>query len=61
MSNYKNISIDNDNGIVVLTINRPKALNALNDLTFKELDQAFKHELKDDAQVKAVIITGAGE
>ncbi len=61
MSNYENLSIDNQEGIVLLTINRPKALNALNGLTLKELDQAFSEDLKNDEQVKAVIITGAGD
>jgi len=61
MSEYQNLSIENKEGVVILTINRPKALNALNDQTFKELDKAFNQDLKNDAAVKAVIITGAGE
>jgi len=57
---YKNILIDNDNGIVVLTINRPKAMNALNAGVFKELDHFFTNNKEND-DVKGVIITGFGE
>lgn len=47
-------------GIAYITINRPRVLNALNDKVIEELEKVFR-QAKDDPEVKAVIITGAGE
>jgi len=57
---YKNIIIDKKNGIATLSINRPKALNALNSETIKEITQAII-DLEADKKTKAVILTGAGK
>ena len=57
---YKNILINNEEDIVILTINRPKALNALNKGVFLELDHFFTENLSNPS-FKGVIITGAGE
>src|SRR5207247_7135435 len=46
--------------IAYVTVNRPKVLNALNMATMEELRTAF-HEIKNDAGVRVVILTGAGE
>lgn len=46
-------------GIVVLTINRPAARNALNLATMRDLASTIS-QLADDASLRAVIITGAG-
>jgi hypothetical protein len=43
-----------------LTINRPKALNALNIETLKEIQSGIQ-EVKDHPELKVLIITGAGE
>jgi enoyl-CoA hydratase len=43
-----------------ITFNRPKVLNALNERTLKELD-AVLAEARDDAEVGALILTGAGD
>ena len=48
-----NLLLEVENGIALLTINRPKALNALNSETLAELEN------NDD--VKVVILTGSGE
>ena len=45
--------------VAILTMNRPKALNALNDQTLEELDKLFSAIEKDD-DVWGVIITGEG-
>jgi enoyl-CoA hydratase len=45
--------------IAVLTINRPKALNALNSQVLEELDKTL--DAIDTNKVRALIITGAGE
>lgn len=58
---YKNLLIEiDDQGIALLTINRPEKMNALNNELFGEIDQAFA-ELKANHEVKGVIMTGSGE
>ncbi|PLX12827.1 MAG: hypothetical protein C0598_05215 [Marinilabiliales bacterium] len=49
--------IDN---IAIITISRPKALNALNTLFFNEMDSMVA-ELSKDKNVKVIIITGDGK
>lgn len=63
MADYKNIIIEKKgakNNILFVTINREKALNALNKETVAELQNAFD-AYKADASVACVIVTGAGE
>ena len=57
---FKNLLFKQEEGIGFVTINRPDKLNALNIETIKELEELFTH-LKDNQEVKVVIITGAGE
>ncbi|MCB2306291.1 short-chain-enoyl-CoA hydratase [Clostridium estertheticum] len=57
---YKNIILQMEDKVAVLTISRPKALNALNSETLKELDLAID-EIANDDKIYAVIITGAGK
>ena len=57
---YNNITCDVENSTAVVTINRPKALNALNRDTLEELISCF-HTLSENDSVLAVIITGHGE
>ena len=57
---YENILLEKKNSIAYVTVNRPKVLNALNGATIEELRNAF-HELKHDASIRVVILTGAGE
>ncbi|GAB4137572.1 MAG: enoyl-CoA hydratase-related protein [Bacteroidia bacterium] len=57
--NYSNILLEVDNGICTLTINRPDKLNALNQATMAELQQAFQHIIHAP-EIKGVIVTGAG-
>lgn len=57
---YENLILEYQNHIAILKINRPKALNALNSATLKELSQAFTL-LADEANVRVVILTGNGE
>src|SRR5262249_60691776 len=46
--------------IAYVTIDRPKVLNALNMQTMDELREVFT-QIKDDAEVRVVILTGGGE
>jgi enoyl-CoA hydratase len=57
---YENVRTHNNDGILTITIDRPKVLNALNAQTVGEIGQAFE-AARDDASVKAVIVTGGGE
>jgi len=57
---FDNLLLERDGAVAVLTINRPRVLNALNSQTLDELRRAVL-ELKHDAGVRAVILTGAGE
>lgn len=57
---YENILVEKKDSIAIVTVNRPKVLNALSSKTFHELADAFT-ALRDDADVKAVILTGTGE
>src|SRR5687767_10467059 len=57
---FENLLLEQDGGIAVLTINRPKVLNALNTQTLDELRRAVL-ELKRDDAVRVVILTGSGE
>jgi enoyl-CoA hydratase len=58
--NYKNLLLDINEHIAVLIINRPDKLNALNNETLCELENAFK-VLKNDDNIFVVILTGTGE
>ncbi len=58
---FENLTVDTSAGAVAtVTINRPKALNALNHMTIAELVMAVD-DLDVDDTVRVVILTGAGE
>jgi enoyl-CoA hydratase len=52
--------VERDAAVALITINRPKVLNALNSQTIRELGQTMD-ELERDAGVRAIVVTGAGE
>jgi enoyl-CoA hydratase/carnithine racemase len=55
-----NVLYEKKGAIAYVTVNRPKVLNALNTPTWKDLRAAFE-EARDDAAVRGVILTGAGD
>jgi enoyl-CoA hydratase len=57
---YKNLLFAVEDGVAIITFNRPKALNAMNSETMKELYDAVIR-CKTDEAVKAIILTGSGE
>ena len=57
---YKNIILEKKENIGIITINRPKVLNALNYVTIRELLQAVA-DLENDKNIKIVILTGEGK
>jgi enoyl-CoA hydratase len=60
MADYKNLSVEKKESTLVVTINRERALNALNKETVAELQEVFSQHWSDDT-ISAVIVTGAGE
>ena len=55
-----NILYEKKGSIAYVSVNRPKVLNALNTPTWKDLQTAFE-DARDDAAVRGVILTGAGD
>jgi len=53
------IKYEEETDIAILTINRPKALNALNSQVLEELDKVL--ESIDTEKIRVLIITGAGQ
>ena len=53
------IKYEEEGQISILTINRPKALNALNSQVLEELDKTL--DSIDTSKIRVLIITGAGE
>jgi len=61
MTNYKQIKTETDeNGIMVLTLCRPEAMNAFTGRMMHEMIDALDKADADDA-VRAIIVTGDGE
>ncbi len=58
--NYENILFEIEDGIAIVTLNRPKVLNALNAHTVNELRAAFTR-VGEDPHIKCAILTGSGE
>ena len=56
----KNVLLEKEGHLAIVTINRPKALNDLNSETLKDLDTVIEN-LENDKYIYAVILTGAGE
>lgn len=56
----KNIILEKEEHLAIVTINRPKALNALNSETLKDLDVVLEN-LENDSNIYCVILTGSGE
>ena len=56
----KNILCEINEGVALVTVNRPESLNALNSRVLSELDCVL-YALEQDRGVQVVILTGAGE
>src|SRR6185436_619433 len=57
---YEHILVDVEDGVAIITLNRPEKLNAMNRKLSKELHHAVKQTETDDA-IGCIVITGAGE
>jgi enoyl-CoA hydratase len=58
--NLENVRTETRDQILIVTIDRPKVLNALNAQTVEEIGRVFA-EARGDEAVRAVIVTGGGE
>ena len=60
MNSFSNIKLEENNKEAIITIDRPKFLNALNQKTLEEIDSAFNILSKNNT-LRGVVITGEGE
>lgn len=58
--NFETIKFEKDNNIAKITINRPKALNALNRSVLTELGQCL-NAVDEDNELRCLVITGEGD
>ena len=57
---FKNTLYEKADGVATISINRPQALNALNEATLLELSHRLS-DAEQDADIKVVVITGVGD
>ncbi|MBL8151796.1 MAG: enoyl-CoA hydratase/isomerase family protein [Blastocatellia bacterium] len=57
---YENILVEVRGRVAIITVNRPKKLNALNIATRSELVAAVE-ELRNNSEVRVIVLTGAGD
>jgi enoyl-CoA hydratase len=57
---FDTLLVERDGTVLIVTINRPKVLNALNSQTLSELDRVMR-DAQQDGDVRAIVLTGAGE
>lgn len=55
---YETITLEVDNHVALITLNRPDALNALNDQLMSELAEALKSS-QENEKVRCIIVTGS--
>lgn len=58
---YTEIILENADGIALITLNRPKALNAVNTAMIAQLYHFFTEGYKEFSNLKGVVITGSGD
>ncbi|HKO17734.1 MAG TPA: enoyl-CoA hydratase-related protein, partial [Acidobacteriaceae bacterium] len=56
---YETLLLETRDNVAVVTLNRPKVLNALNAAMLHELDQAID-ALAADSTIRAIVLRGAG-
>jgi enoyl-CoA hydratase len=57
---FKNLHLEKRSPLAVVTVDRPKVLNALNVETLTELSEAFE-ELAADHEIRVILLAGAGD
>ncbi len=56
---YKDLLVENDNGVMTVTLNAPEAMNAFTPGMHKAMSQIWS-DIQDDPEVDVVVLTGAG-
>jgi len=59
MMNFKHIIFEIENGVALLSLNRPKQLNSFNETMHLEVQAALQH-IRDHNSVRALLLTGEG-
>lgn len=57
---YRNLLIEIESKVAVVTLNRPQALNALNKELLSEIS-SFLDDAKDNSEIRVIVLTGSGE
>ena len=60
MTDYEHILVEKEDGVAILTMNRPEVLNAMNNKLSMELYDAAQR-MADDEDVGCIVVTGTGE
>ena len=58
---YTALEVERDGHVLVITVNRPQALNAINQTVMAELGTVFREDIPQREGLRGVIVTGAGE
>jgi len=58
--NYEHILVEKENGVAILTLNRPEHLNAMNRQLALELHDAVK-QMDADPAIGCIVLTGTGD
>lgn len=58
---YQTLQIAEEDGVTVVTLNRPEVLNAMNTAMMEDLRALFTSLYVEPDQARAVVLTGAGE
>src|SRR5688500_17684777 len=60
MMTYETLIVEDDQGVVTITLNRPDKKNALSVTMTQELTQALT-DIADSREIRVVVLTGAGD
>lgn len=60
MSELETLIVEQDGGVLTITLNRPKKYNALTAVVAKELITTYKKAARDES-VRCILLTGAGK
>src|SRR3984893_8170645 len=58
-TDFQHLLVQQDGGVLTITMNRPEVLNAFNDLMLQELTEAVEAAAQDET-IRCVVLTGAG-
>ena len=58
-TDFQYLLIQQDEGVITITMNRPEVLNSFNDPMLSELTEAMEHAAQDQS-IRCVVLTGAG-